>query len=173
MTDILEILKYTLPAIIVFLTTFFILRLYLNNEDKKRKFEMSMNQKDSVLPLRLQAYERLILFLERISPDSMVMRLKNTKLTVAEMQNELINNVRTEFEHNLSQQTYISAQAWELIKTARSDTIKLINGSAAELKPSGPGLDLSKRILERAMELQHAPNFPAIQFLKKEVSELF
>jgi hypothetical protein len=173
MTDFLEILKYTLPAVVVFLTSFFILKLYLKNEEKKRRFELSMSQKDSILPLRLQAYERLILYLERISPDSIVMRFKNTRLSVVELQNELVNAIRTEFEHNLSQQTYISIQAWEMLKAARSDTIKLINESAAELKAGDPGLSLSKRVIEKAMELPHAPNFAAIQFLKKEVNDLF
>jgi len=173
MSDLFEILKYTLPAVIVLLTTYLVLRIFLKNEEKKRRFELTMNQKDSILPLRLQAYERLILFLERISPDALVMRLKNTRLTVAQLQNELINTIRTEFEHNLSQQTYVSYQAWELIKTSRSEIIKLINTSAAELNPEEPGINLSKRILEKAMELSNAPNFAALQFLKNEVKELF
>ena len=173
MTDFLEILKYTLPSLIVFLTALLILKLFLKNEEKRRKFELSMSNKDNVLPLRLQAYERLILFLERISPDSMVMRLKNTRSNVAQMQNELINTVRTEYEHNLSQQTYVSAQAWELIKAVRAETIKLINTSAAELKPDEPGINLSKRILEKAMEMTNAPSFAALQFLKNEVKEFF
>ncbi len=173
MTDFLEILKYTLPSLIVFLTALLILRLFLKNEERRRKFELSMSNKDNVLPLRLQAYERLILFLERISPDSMVMRLKNTRSNVAQMQNELINTVRTEYEHNLSQQTYVSTQAWELIKAARAETIKLINTSAAELKPDEPGINLSKRILEKAMEMTNAPSFAALQCLKNEVKEFF
>lgn len=173
MADFLEILKYTLPSIVVFLTSFFILKLYLKNEEKRRRFELSMSNKDNVLPLRLQAYERLILYLERISPDSIVMRFKDSRLSVVELQSELVNVVRTEFDHNLSQQTYISIQAWELIKAARADTIKLVNESAAELKSGDPGLNLSKRIIEKAMEIPHAPNYPAIQFLKKEVNDLF
>lgn len=173
MNDFLEILKFTIPSIIVLLTTYLVLKMFLKNEEKKRKFELSMNQKDSILPLRLQAYERLVLFLERISPDALVMRLKNTKLSVAEMQNELINNVRTEFEHNLSQQTYVSNQAWELIKLSRSEIIKLINASAAELKPGDPGINLSKRILENALEMQKSPTMSALQYLKNEVKDLF
>lgn len=173
MTEILEILKYILPSVIVFLTAYLILRIYLKNEEKKKKLELSMNRTETVLPLRLQAFERLVLLLERISPDSLVMRFKNTKLNVAQLQNELINNVRTEFEHNLSQQTYISPQAWEKIKMARSEIIKLINTSAAELKPNDQGINLSKRILEKAMNTQNPPTQEALQFLKNEVRDLF
>lgn len=173
MSDILEILKYTLPSLVVFLTAWFLLRGFMRNENQKRKFEISMAQKDSILPLRLQAYERLVLFLERISPDSLVMRVKSSSLSSAEMQNELITAVRTEFEHNLAQQVYISDKGWEMIKNARNEIIRLINQSAAEVKPGENGLNLSKKILEKAMELETPPVQAASQYLKSEVKELF
>ncbi len=173
MSDLLDISKYTLPAIVVFLTAYSMIKLFLRNEDKKRSFEFSMNQKDSVMPLRLQAYERLILLLERISPDSIVMRMNSTTLNVAQMKNELISTIRNEFEHNLAQQTYISIAAWEKIKTARTELIKLINTSAAEINPTTNGINLSKRILENAMENGQSPTIDAINFLKEEVRELF
>ena len=88
MNDFLEISKYTLPSLIVFLAAYTMIKLFLKNEDKKRSFEFSMNQKDSVMPLRLQAYERLILLLERISPDSIVMRMNSTTLNAAQMKRQ-------------------------------------------------------------------------------------
>jgi len=173
MNEVLEILKYTLPSIIVFITAFLILRLYLRNEEKRRKFELSMNFKDSILPLRLQAYERLVLFLERISPDSLIMRMSRTDLTVYQLQNELINTIRSEFEHNLAQQTYISSSAWEMVKAAKNSMIKLVNESAADFKADAKGINLSKSILENAMQLKNSPVYTALEFLKKEVRELF
>lgn len=173
MNEILEILKYTLPALVVFLTAYYLIRSFMKNEDRKRKHDLTMNQKDSILPLRLQAYERLILLLERLSPDSLVMRTSKLNLTVADLQNELISTVRQEFEHNIAQQTYVSNQAWEQVKTARNKVIKLINESAADIKPDSRGIILSKRILENAMELENPPAQVALQFLKKEVQELF
>lgn len=173
MNDILEILKYTLPALVVLIAAWLMIRLFLKNEDKKRRFEMSISQKDTTLPLRLQAYERLLLLLERISPDSLVMRTSPENQNSAQLQNALINAIRQEFEHNLAQQTYISIAAWEKVKAARTEMIKLINTSAAEMKPGQPGIELSKRILENAMGLGQAPTAEAIQALKKEVQELF
>lgn len=173
MSDIYEILKYTLPAVIVLLASYSMIKLFLRNEDKKRRFEFSMNQKDTVLPLRLQAYERLILLLERLSPDVLVMRLNSANLSVHQMQNELISSIRTEFDHNLAQQTYISIAAWEKIKSARSEMVKLINSSAAELNPKDNATNLSKRIIENAIELGQSPTTSAINFLKAEVKELF
>lgn len=173
MNDILEILKYTLPSVVVLLASWLMIRLFLKNEDKKRKFEISMNQKDTTLPLRLQAYERLILLLERISPDSLVMRHNTGTANVSKLQNELVSAVRQEFEHNLAQQTYISISAWEKVKSVRSEIIKLINMSAAELRPGDPGVNLSKRILEKAIELEQSPTAEATKVLKAEVQELF
>jgi hypothetical protein len=173
MVEFLEILKYTVPALIVFLTAYYMIRMFMKNEDTKRHFELHMTQKDSTLPLRLQAYERLILFLERISPDSIVMRMSQTNLNNVQLQNELVTSVRTEFEHNLAQQIYVSNHAWDQIKTARNNVIKLINEAAAELKPDSSGISLSKKILENAMNMGSSPTQDAIVFLKKEVRELF
>jgi len=173
MNDILEILKYTIPALIVLIAAYLTISLYLKNEEKRRKFEITMNNKDSILPLRLQAYERLILFLERISPDSLIMRVNRNDLNALQLQNELLNSVRSEFEHNLAQQTYISSPAWEMVKAAKNNVMKLINESAADFKADAKGINLSKRILENAMELSNSPVYAAIEFLKKEVKELF
>ena len=173
MNDLLEILKYTLPSLIVFLTAFLLIRMNLMNEEKKRRHEMSREKKENILPLRLQAYERLILFLERISPESLVMRVGVQDLNVRQTLNELINSIRTEFEHNLVQQTYIRSQAWEEVKLARNNVIKLVTESAKELKPTNNGMLLSKQILENAGEMETSPVAPAIEYLKKEVRELF
>jgi len=173
MNDLLEILKYTIPAIVVFLTAFFLIQMFLRNEEKRRKFELSMNYKESILPLRLQAYERLVLFLERISPDSLVMRISRTDLTVYQLQNELLNTIRSEFEHNLAQQTYISSSAWEMVKAAKNSMVKLVNESAVDFKADAKGMNLSKSILENAMQLKNSPVYAALEFLKKEVRELF
>jgi len=173
MDPILEILSFTIPSVVVFLTAFFLLRSFFKNEDKKRKFELSMNYKESILPLRLQAYERLILLLERISPDSLVMRISGPDMTVIQLQAELISAIRSEFEHNLAQQTYISSSAWEMVKAAKNSMIKMVNESASEFKPDGKGINLSKSILENSMELKSSPVYAALEFLKKEVRELF
>jgi Mg2+/citrate symporter len=173
MNEMLEILKYTLPALIVFLTAYLLIRMFLKNEERKRLFELSLSQKDKTLPLRLQAYERLILYLERISPDAIIMRMSRSNQSIAQLQNEMITSVRTEFEHNLAQQTYISSQGWEKVKSAKNGIIKLITESAADMNPQSSGIALGKAILENAMELAISPTHEAIESLKKEVRELF
>lgn len=173
MSDILEILKYTLPALVVFVTAFLLIRMYLQNEEKRRRYEMSRDKKESTLPLRLQAYERLILFLERIAPEALVMRVNRQDLNVSQTLNELVTSIRTEFEHNLVQQTYISSRGWDMVKIAKNNMIKLVTESASEFKPSANGILLNRQILENAMQEKTSPVTPAIEYLKKEVRELF
>ena len=173
MDEIFELLKYTLPALLVLLASVFTLMIIFRNEEKKRKLELQNSYKDTTLPLRLQAYERMILFLERISPESLVMRVARTDVTSSQMQSELISAVRIEFDHNLAQQVYLSSKAWEAVKIARANVIKLINDSASELKPEAAGMSLNKRLLEKMMELKSSPIEAAVEYLKKEVKELF
>ena len=173
MSDLLEILKYTLPALIVFVTAYLLIRVNLQNEEKRRRYEMSRDKKESILPLRLQAYERLILFLERISPEALVTRVSRQDLNVSQTFNELVSAIRTEFEHNLVQQTYISSQAWDMVKIAKNNMIKLVTESAKELKPANNGMLLNRQIIENSNEMNGSPVLPAIEYLKKEVRELF
>ncbi len=173
MDVLLEILKYTVPAFIVFLTAWVMLRTWSQNEDKRRKKEFNMHITDEILPVRLQAYERIILLLERISPDSMILRISHSNFSARELQKELLSSITSEYEHNLAQQTYVSNEAWETVKTAKSQVINLINGTILELKPDATGPTLGKLILERLTELKNPPSQVAIDYLKQEVKELF
>jgi hypothetical protein len=173
MNELLEILKYTVPAIIVFLTVLVMLRTWSKNEDKRRKSEFNMHLTDDILPVRLQAYERSILLLERISPESMIIRVSRNDFNARQLQQELLSNITSEFEHNIAQQTYVSKEAWEKIKGAKNQIINMINETAKEVKPDASGPTLGKLILERLAELNHSPSQPAIEFLKLEVKTLF
>ena len=173
MEALLEVLKYTLPALVVFLTVLVMIRNWSRNEDKHRKNEFNMHLTDDILPVRLQAYERSILLLERISPESMILRISRSDYTARQMQQELLSNVTSEFEHNIAQQTYISTEAWDKMKSAKNQVINLINETAKEVKPDAPGPTLGKLILERLSELKTSPSQVAIDYLKGEVKTLF
>jgi hypothetical protein len=173
MDVLLEILKYTVPALIVFLTVLVMLRSWSRNEDKKRKSEFNMHISDDLLPVRLQAYERSILLLERISPDSLILRVSRSEYTARQLHQELLTHITTEFEHNIAQQTYLSNEAWEKVKAAKNQVINLINDTAREVKPDATGTTLGKLILERLTELKSPPSQVAIEFLKREVKTLF
>jgi hypothetical protein len=173
MIELLEILKYVLPSVVVFFTSYFVIRLFLENEFKKKQSEFKQLSGNITLPIRLQSYERLVLFLERISPSSLLIRVYNTNLSASQFQMTLIKTIREEFEHNLSQQVYVSSQAWELVKNAKEEMLKLINTSMGELNDNAASSDLSKKIFEKSVLTNKLPVTMAIEHLKNEIRQLF
>ena len=173
MEVLLEILKYTVPALVVFLTVLVMMRKWAKNEESRRKSEFNMHISDEILPIRLQAYERSILLLERVSPESMIMRLSRNDYTARQLVQELLTNITSEFDHNIAQQTYMSTEAWEKMKAAKNQVINLINDTAKEVNPDAKGTTLGKLMLERLTELKSPPTQIAIDFLKQEVKTLF
>lgn len=173
MSEILEILKYTLPSLVVFLASYLILKKFLDKEERKLRYEFSLRNEQFTIPIRLQAYERIILFLERISPESLIVRVNQNGMTSKQLQSKLLSAIRSEYEHNMSQQVYVSPAAWSVVKSARSNLIKIINVSAGSVDPESPSMNLSKVILENIMEAEESPVDTAIDHVKKEVRELF
>ncbi len=170
--EVLEILKYTLPALIVFLTSVFVLREMIKRDQIKYKFEVLMQNQKTITPIRLQAYERLVLFLERITPDSLILRTSKSQMNARQLQQAIIQAIRAEYDHNMSQQVYITPRAWEIVKNARSGVIKLINTSFDAVKPDDPAIKLSTLILERTLQVEKHPTQVAIDFLKAEIGEI-
>ncbi len=170
--EVLEILKYTIPALIVFLTSYFVLREMIKREQEREKFEIILQNQKTTIPIKLQSYERLTLFLERITPDSLIIRSNKPGMTSGQLHLEMLKTIRAEYEHNMSQQIYVSSKAWEVIKNARSGVIKLINTSADKIKPGEPSVKLSTFILERTMEVEKHPTQVAIDFLKSELTQI-
>lgn len=172
MEAITDILKITLPALIVFLTAWILLRNMIKNSEDKRRYEMMMHNSKTVTPIKLQAYERIVLFLERISLESLLVRVSSPDMTAQQLHSALLTTIRSEFEHNLSQQIYMSQQAWEVVRNARSNTIKIINSEAEKMKPDAPGMLLSKQLLEKIMELEKEPTRAAIDYVKAEITRI-
>ena len=177
-THIWEILKYTLPSAIMLTGVYFIIRSFFKEDEQKRQFEMqkllvSENRKVS-LPLRLQAYERVILFLERIHPYSLVQRVREPNMSVSDFHLAMMKAIRTEYEYNLSQQMYLSEDSWTMVTTAKEETLKQINIIASKLPESANSIELSKTILEYFMNSDKPmPVHIAINFLKEDVKTLF
>lgn len=170
---LLEILKLVIPSLIVFLTAYFVLTTYLENEYKKKLIEMKMTNQGNVVPLRLQAYERLTLFVERINPNSLIIRIHQTGMTARELQSALLKDIRAEFDHNVSQQIFITSQTWTVIKTVKEETINMINNAASALPPQATGLDLSKIILEHSIKHERSPHAVALLMIRTEVEQFF
>ncbi len=167
-----DILKITIPALIVFLTAWILLRNMIRNDQDKRRQELILQGARTVTPIKLQSYERIVLFLERISMESLLVRVSTPDMTSAQLHSALLTTIRSEFEHNLSQQIYMSPQAWEVVKNAKSTTIRTINSEAEKMPPTATGIDLSRQLLGQVMELNKEPTRVAIEFIKEEVARI-
>lgn len=165
-----EILKIVLPALVVFVTAYFLFRDMLENDRRRREFEFRVLHAKEMTPVKLQAYERLALFLERISPESLLIRLEPHDLTVAQYHQMLLATIRQEYEHNLSQQIYVSPILWETIRGAKEKLVQLVNRAAGELQQGIPGYELSKKIFNDYLQEDPAPVALALSDLKKEVA---
>jgi len=167
-----EILKIVLPALLVFLAGYLALVAMIKNDANRRKSELVFNNIKVTLPIRLQAYERLILLLERISPESIIVRVNKKGMLASDLQAALLGTIRAEWEHNLSQQLYVTNEAWEMVRNAKENIVKLINISSDRVNPNETALVLSQKILETMVELDTNPVSYAVDFLKKEVKEI-
>lgn len=172
MEVIFDLLKITLPAFIVFLTAWLVLRYMIRNDQEKRRQEIVLQNSRTIIPIRLQAYERIVLFLERVSLESMLIRTSSPGMSAQQLQSTLLATIRSEFEHNLSQQIYMSPQAWEVVRNARSSMVKIINSTFEKLLPEATSMDFSKLLIERVMEMDKEPTRVAIDYIKGEIGRL-
>ena len=165
MEYLVEILKITLPALLVIWAVFntmsrFLARQAPTENDKSNK------------ALRLKAYERLTLFLERISPDKIIQRIQDPNMSCADLQVALLKIVRQEYEHNLTQQLYVSDEAWNSIVIAKEGINQLINSSMSGVPADAPSINLAKVIIETYQGTSATPVELSIRMLKSEVVKL-
>lgn len=134
--------------------------------------EKPQQYKEVVLPLQLQAYERLVLFVERINPQSLISRVNQPGFSVLDMQIGMVSSIKSEFDHNVSQQIYVTPTAWEAVKTVKEQTISIINQIALKLPPDAPSIELNKQILELFMHQRESPAEIAAEIINAEARKL-
>ena len=171
MNTVAIILVSVLPSMIVAVAAFFIVKYFIENDQKKKVLELKFQSKNITTPVRLQAYERMALFLERIEPNQLHFRVNNPELTAAQMQAVLLSTIRSEYEHNMSQQIYISPEVWESIKRAKENVVNAINIAAGNLPPEAMAIDLDSAIFQITAE--ESPIAAAMKNLKKEIQTLY
>ncbi len=173
MDIILEFGKLLIPASLVLYAMYLTLKSVMEKDVEKKEVELKIKNYETILPLRLQAYERLALLLERISPHNIMLRLNNPNYSAKEFQIILIKEIREEFNHNLSQQIYISEEAWTFLKKSVEDTINLINQCSLNLKDDAKSVDLTRSVLGNLMQSETDSIAQALSQLKKEVSQFY
>jgi len=167
----IDILKITIPALIVALTAYYLIKQLTVSSSEKKYLGIKAKTQKEVLILRLQAYERLILLMERITPDNLIMRIDSTGMNTNEFHLELLSNIRAEFDHNISQQLYVSDLVWQDVYNAKEEVTKLINLSFQQLDV--PNLMASKRKIVEVYLQSNLPALKAITSIKAEARQLF
>ena len=164
---ILEVIKYTVPALIVFLTVYFLMKKYHSSQYNLKVLELNKDRKDNTLPLKLQAYERLALFCERIRPDQLIYRLNSPGMKAGELRNALLISIQKEFEHNLTQQIYVSDNLWKIISLTKNELINLIGGTTTSNDDHCN--KLSEEIINAYTTMKLNPIDQSLLAIKKEV----
>ncbi|NRA94137.1 MAG: hypothetical protein HRU26_15915 [Psychroserpens sp.] len=168
---ILQLLISFIPTLVVAAVAVYFFKGHTDNENRQRRYLLQRELQKESLPLRLQAYERMALFMERISPAKLLVRVNPTSDRPEDYENLLIATIEQEYEHNLTQQIYISDKCWSVISAAKNTTIQLIRKSAM-LEKTDTSHKLREVILNQLMDNQ-APSATALSYIKKEVSELW
>jgi hypothetical protein len=168
---ILDLFLFAIPSLITGLIAYYFFKEHTKNEDGRRRFLLKKDMQVNSLPTRLQAYERMTLFLERITPSNLLIRISPTSSNKEDYEALIVQSIEQEFEHNLSQQIYISEKCWNIINAAKNATIQLIR-KASLLEKTDTANKLREVILTEMME-RRSPSDAALSFLKDEVSDIW
>jgi len=176
-TSILNVISnailVTAPAVTIGLGLYLVIRAFIRRDQELRVLEIRASVGKETRMLRLQAYERMVLFLERISPAAVISRVMDPDMVNHELQLAMIRDIRSEFEHNLTQQLYVSSDAWNLIVSAKDEIIKAIGLIASHMPADTAGPQVARVILESIDKSgQMLPNHTALEYLKNEVRGL-
>lgn len=170
MEELLEIAQYTVPSIVTGVIAYYFFINHTRNEERKLKLELLQSTKKETLPIKLQAYERMTLFLERINLSNLLLRIQSVNNDKVAYSKSLINTIEQEFEHNLTQQIYMTSKCWNVIIAAKNTTIGIIKKH--ELKEEFITAQELKEGILKTMVSQDSPSHTAMLFIKEEVKDL-
>ena len=167
-SKLFEILAYTLPSLITGVVAYYLFAAHFADQQNTRKWLLQKENQKNALPLRLQAYERMVLFLERISLTKILIRVTPPTQDKNQYENLLIAQIEQEFEHNLTQQIYMSDECWTIIVTAKNATIQIIR--KANMSEKVTSADKMREVILHDLLEKQAPSSAALEFMKKEIA---
>ncbi|MBW7868493.1 MAG: hypothetical protein H3C31_09240 [Brumimicrobium sp.] len=161
------------PALAVIIAVYIVQRENKDKELSHLSLQLKGDRQKLFVEPRMEAYQRIILLLERITPHNLIMRLHHSNKAASLFQQDLLNNIRTEFDHNVAQQLFIPINIWDYVKKSKEETIKIINTAAGQLDEHATSIDLANKIFEIAGELEELPTEIAIKILKDDFQRMF
>lgn len=168
---IIELLSYTLPAVVTGVVAYYFFDLHTKNEEGRRRYLLNKEAQKNALPLRLQAFERITLYMERINPTKLLIRIAPLSQDKNDYENLIIAQIEQEFEHNLTQQIYMSDECWTIIVTAKNTTIQMIR--KANMSDRVDSADKLREVLLNDLMEKQSPSNAALAYIKNEVGQLW
>ena len=168
---IIELLSYTLPAIVTGVVAYYFFNLHIKNEEGRRRYLLNKEAQKNALPLRLQAFERMTLYMERINPTKLLIRIAPLSQDKNDYENLIIAQIEQEFEHNLAQQIYMSDECWTIIVTAKNATIQMIR--KANMSDRVENADKLREVLLNDLMEKQSPSNAALAYIKNEVGQMW
>lgn len=170
---VIDLIMIIIPAAIVFFVAHHFTTKFFQEEREKRRHEIKQVKLNKISPLKVQAFERLTIFLDRITPENLILRNTSKDFNATQFKHKMVRSVQEEFNHNISQQLYISDQSWTMIKLAMEYVLGTIEACYKIMPENAKGTDLGKAILVELQERDQNPVQAAIQFLKKELEIVY
>lgn len=170
---IFQIALIIIPAGAVFMTAYYFIKREAEKDLRLMNIDLRKERQTHFLPLQTEAHQRAILLMERIHPNSLVMRHHNPGLPAAALQIKLIESIREEYDHNVAQQLFINPETWAMVKKSKDETIKIISLAGQQMNATSVGMDLSSKIFEIVAEVGTLPTEIATEAIKKDLQKLF
>ena len=174
----MEVFLFSLFKIIVavgllLVSVLIILRYYFSHKKQPVQLQAQGEEQRIILPLRLQACERIVLFLDRIAVNNLIMRINRQEMNALQFQAALVGAIREEFEYNLSQQLYLSTKAWGLVRNAKEETIRLINTASMKMPENASSSEMVRVLLELVLAEEKSAVEIALEEIKREIQKSF
>lgn len=172
MEHFIELLKLLIPGGMILVASYLMVRAFLGKEQDKRHAMLVEERVKVTLPLCLQAYERMALFLSRSALMQLIPRVMQHDVPASGLQELLIKDVRDEYAHNFSQQIYLSVDLWQKIDSAVEEIVLLINRAAEGIAKDAPASGLAKELFRLSSEQRFDAMETSLIALKEEVRTL-
>ncbi|MCH7408442.1 hypothetical protein MM239_03475 [Belliella sp. DSM 111904] len=173
MEFVTDLFKIVLPAGLVIYGMYLTVVSFLKKERENQLIQIKTKNSELIIPVRLQAAERICLFLERVTPNNLVRRINQPDFSAKDLHGQLLFEIREEFNHNLSQQVYFSDATWQTVRSAVESVVTMVNTAYQDLNEDARGIDLGKRIFQKSLEHRNDGIQNALSQVKSEISIYF
>jgi len=168
-----DLFKVLIPTTAIVIVVQVMLKNHFDDQKRRDELMITKANRQDMRPLQMQAYERLILFLERLQPDNLMMRIQRPGMSSRALHTSMLKAIRQEYEHNMTQQLYVSPASWKLVLMAKEESSKLINLAASNLPENATAIDLATNMMNIVGQLEKVPTDVAILGLKSEFQKKF